>query len=43
MQGTQPVVYLTHPRVYTAGYELAEELMVKQFNRNVRGKPLSTS
>lgn len=35
MQGTQPVVYLTHPRVYTAGYELGEKLMVKQFNRSV--------
>lgn len=35
MQGTQPVVYLTHPRVYTAGYELGEKLTVKQFNRSV--------
>lgn len=35
MQGTQPVVYLTHPGVYTAGYELGEKLMVKQFNGSV--------
>lgn len=35
MQGTQLAVYLTHPRVYTAGSELGEKLTVKQFNWSV--------
>lgn len=38
MQGTQLVVHLTHPHIYTAGYELIGRRLVKQFNVNVKWK-----